>query len=74
MPPGWILAKRLEVYGISQAECARQCDLSPQHPSEIMAGKAPLDPRTVLQFAKVPGLAASIGLGVEALYRLHLAV
>ena len=40
--------------------------------SEIIAGKAPVEPRTALQFEKVLGVDASIWLGIESDYRLHL--
>lgn len=72
-PPGWILEEYLEVHGFSQAEFARRCGRSSQLISEIIAGKAPLEPKTALQFEKVLGLDASIWLGVEASYRRHLA-
>ena len=41
VPPGWVLAERLEVRGISPAEFARRCGRSPKLISEIIAGKAP---------------------------------
>ena len=39
--------------------------------SEIIAGKAPIEPVTALQFEKVLGLDASVWLGMESDYRLH---
>lgn len=38
--------------------------------SEIIAGKASLEPHTALQFEKVLGVDASIWLGIESNYRL----
>lgn len=73
VPPGWVLEEYLETWGISQAEFARRCGRSPKHVSEIIAGNAPLTPETALQFEKVLGLDASIWLGIESKYRLHLA-
>ena len=73
VPPGWLLKERLEVHGISQAEFARRCARSPKLISEIIAGKAPLEPATALQFEKVLGVHADIWLGTEAAYRLLLA-
>ena len=70
IPPGWILDERLEVLGISQAEFARRCGRSPKLMSEIIAGNAPIEPRTALQFEKVLGVDASIWLGLENDYRL----
>ena len=71
-PPGWILDEHLKTYGISQAEFARRCGRSPKLISEIIAGKAPLEAKTALQFEKVLGVDASIWLGIERDYRLHL--
>ena len=69
--PGWIIEERLAAQGISHAEFARRCGRSPKLISEIIAGKAPIAPKTALQFEKVLGLDASIWLGIEADYRLH---
>ena len=71
VPPGWIIEERLAAQGISHAEFARRCGRSPKFISEIVAGKAPIAPKTALQFEKVLGLDASIWLGIEADYRLH---
>lgn len=73
VPPGWVLEERLEVQGISHAEFARRCGRSPKLISEIIAGKAPLEPETALQFEKVLGVDASIWLGIEADYQLYRA-
>ena len=73
VPPGWILEEYLEVRDMSPAEFARRCDRSAELISEIIAGKAPIDPQTALQFEKVLGLKAHIWLGIETDYRLHLA-
>ena len=69
-PPGWLLKERLEAHGISQAEFARRCARSPKLISEIIAGKAPLEPATAVQFERVLGVHADIWLGTEAAYRL----
>jgi HTH-type transcriptional regulator/antitoxin HigA len=71
VPPGWVLQERLEAYGISHAEFARRCGRSPKLISEIIAGKAPLEPETALQFEKVLGVDASVWLGIEADHQLH---
>ena len=73
VPPGWILEECLEVEGISRAEFARRCGRSPKLISEIISGKAPLEPETALQFEKVLGVDASIWLGIESNHRLHRA-
>ncbi len=73
VPPGWILDERLEVQGISHAEFARRCGRSAKLISEIIAGKASLEPETALQFEKVLGVDASIWMGIESEYQLHRA-
>ena len=73
VPPGWVLKERLEVEGVSHAEFARRCGRSPKLISEIISGKAPLEPGTALQFEKVLGIDASVWLGIESTYRLHRA-
>ena len=73
VPPGWVLHERLEVEEISHAEFARRCGRSPKLISEIISGKAPLEPGTALQFEKVLGVDASVWLGIESEYRLHRA-
>ena len=72
VPPGWVLEERLESQEISHAEFARRCGRSPKLISEIIAGKAPIEPVTALQFEKVLGVDAGIWLGIESDYRLHL--
>ncbi len=73
VPPGWILEERLQAHGISHAEFARRCGRSPKLISEIISGKAPLEPETALQFEKVLGVDAGIWLGIESDYKLHRA-
>ncbi len=71
VPPGWVLEERLEANGISQAEFARRCGRSAKFISEVVAGKAPVEAKTALQFEKVLGVSANIWLGIEKRYRLH---
>ena len=73
VPPGWVLKERLDVQGMSHAEFARRCGRSPKLISEIISGKAPLEPETALQFEKVLGVDASVWLGIESEYKLHRA-
>jgi HTH-type transcriptional regulator / antitoxin HigA len=73
VPPGWVLEERLAAHGISHAEFARRCGRSSKLISEIIAGKAALEPETALQFEKVLGVDASIWLGIETDYQLHQA-
>lgn len=71
VPPGWVLAERLEAQGISHAEFARRCDRSAKLISEIIAGKAPIEAKTALQFERVLGVDADIWLGIEKDFQLH---
>ena len=73
VPPGWILEEHLKSHSLSPAELARRCGRSAKLISEIIAGKAPVEPKTALQFEKVLGLDASIWLSIEARYQLHRA-
>lgn len=69
--PGSVLEEHLAVRGLSHAEFARRCGRSSKLISEIVAGKAPVEPATALQFEKVLGMDARTWLGIEADYRLH---
>ena len=71
--PGWLVEEHLKARELSQAELARRCGRSPKLISEIVSGKAPIEPETALQFERVLGVDASIWLGVESDYRIHLA-
>ena len=69
--PGSVLEERLAAHDISQAEFARRCGRSPKLISDLIAGKAPVEPKTAIQFEKVLGVDADIWLGIEKDYRLH---
>ena len=71
--PGAVLEERLEAHGLSHAEFARRCGRSAKLISEIISGKAPVEPATALQFEKVLGVDAGIWLGIEKDYQLHRA-
>lgn len=73
VPPGAILEECLETLGISPAKFARRCGRSAKLISEIIAGKAPVEPETALQFEKVLGVDAGIWLGIETDYQLYRA-
>ncbi len=72
VPPGEILEEQLQALQMSQAELARRCNRSPKLISEIVSGRAPVEPATAVQLEKALGLDARIWLGVEADYRLFL--
>ncbi|SCB55579.1 addiction module antidote protein, HigA family [Bradyrhizobium shewense] len=72
-PPGALIQDQLDALDISGRELARRCGRSPKLIAEIIAGKAPIEPETALQLERVLETSASIWLGMEANYRLHLA-
>ena len=69
--PGSVLEEHLAAHDLSHAEFARRCGRSAKLVSEIVAGAAPVEPATALQFEKVLGMSARIWLGIEADYQLH---
>lgn len=71
VPPGWVIAERLAAHDIPQSELARRCGRSAKLISEIIAGKAPIEPITAIQLEKVLGVDASVWLGLDAEYRLR---
>lgn len=71
--PGWLLEEHLQARGFSQSELARRCGRSVKLINEIVAGIAPVEPATALQFEKVLGLKAHSWLGIETRYKLHKA-
>ncbi len=71
--PGALLEESLEAMGISARELARRCGRSAKLIVEILAGKAPLEPETALQFERVTDVSAAVWLGMETQYRLDLA-
>ena len=73
VPPGEILEEHLQALQMSQAELARRCNRSPKLISEIVSGKAPVEPETALQLEKALGVDARIWVGIESDYRLFLA-
>lgn len=73
VPPGQVLGERLKAQGLSQAEFACLCGRSAGLIGEIVAGRAPIDSETALQFERVLGVDADIWVGIESSYRLHLA-
>ena len=66
------MEERLDAQRMSLAEVARRCGRSAKSISDIIAGTAPVEPRIALQFEEVLGVDASVWLGIESDYRLHL--
>jgi HTH-type transcriptional regulator / antitoxin HigA len=71
--PGELLAEQLETLDISAREFSRRCGRSAKLITEIISGKATLEPETALQFERVLDIEANIWLNMEAEYRLSLA-
>jgi HTH-type transcriptional regulator/antitoxin HigA len=73
VPPGKLLEEYLDEREMSARDFGRRCGRSAKLIVEIIAGKAPIEPETALQFERVLGMSADIWLKMEASYRLHLA-
>lgn len=73
IPPGKLLEEYLDEREMSARQLGRRCGRSAKLITEIMSGKAPIEPETALQFERVLGMSAEIWLKMEAAYRLHLA-
>lgn len=71
--PGAVLAERLAIWEMSQAEFARRCGRSPSLIRRIIAGIAPVTPETARQMAVASDLKAEVWLNIERAYRDHLA-
>ena len=71
VPPGCILEERLQAQGMSPAEFAQLCGLSPKLINEIIEGNVPIEPKTALQFENVLGVASTVWLGLELDYQEH---
>ena len=71
VPPGWVLEEELEARGISQSRFARLCGLSAKLINDIIAGKAPIEPETAVQFGRVLGRGPDIWLRMKSTYRLR---
>lgn len=72
-PPGDLIEEYLDTLQISARELARRCGRSGKLISEIVAGKAPVEPGTALQLERVLDLSASILINMEAAFQLHQA-
>lgn len=70
--PGRVVAEHLETLAMTQAELALRCGRSAKLISDIVNGKAPIEPATALQLERIFGLKAGIWLRMEAAYRLFL--
>lgn len=72
-PPGQLIEEYLGELDISARELARRCGRSGKLISEIVAGKAPIEPETALQLERVLDVPASIWINMEANFQLHQA-
>jgi addiction module HigA family antidote len=69
--PGSLIQEYLDALDISARELARRCGRSAKLITEIILGKAPIEPDTALQLERVLDVDASIWIGLESQYRLH---
>ena len=73
VPPGWVLEERLAAGGLSQAAFALRRGRLPEWIDGTIAGKAPIEPKAAVRFERVPGVSASVWLGMESAYQRHMA-
>lgn len=71
--PGQLIEEYLREKNMSARELARRCGRSPKLITEIILGKASVEPETALQLERVLNVNASIWLAFESEYRLRLA-
>jgi len=69
--PGWVIEEMLEARGMNQAELARRCDRSPKLISQIIHGKAPIEPATAIRLQRVFGVNATLWLNMDSIYQLR---
>lgn len=72
--PGELLAEELEARGMSQRELAALMGRPPQVVSEIVRGRRGISADTAIQLEAALGTAAHIWVGLDADYRLALAL
>ena len=72
--PGELLAEEIAARGMSQRELAALMGRSPQVISEIVRGRRGISAETALQLEAALGTAAHIWVGLDADYRLAVAL
>ena len=72
--PGELLAEEIEARGMTQRELATLVGRPPQVISEIVRGRRGISAETALQLESALGTAAHIWVGLDADYRLALAL
>ena len=72
--PGELLAEEIAARGMSQREVATLMGRPPQVISEIVRGRRGISAETALQLEAALGTAAHIWVGLDADYRLALAL
>ena len=72
--PGELLGEEIEARGMSQRELATLMGRPPQLISEIVRGRRGISAETALQLEAALGTAAHIWVGLDADYRLALAL
>jgi HTH-type transcriptional regulator / antitoxin HigA len=71
--PGCLVEEYLTDMNISGRELARRCGRSAKLITEIVLGKATIEPETALQLERVLRVDASVWIAMESQHRLHLA-
>ena len=74
IPPGELLAEEIEARGMTQRGLATLMGRSPQAVSEIVRGRRGISADTAIQLEAALGTAAHIWVGLDADYRLALAL
>ena len=72
--PGELLAEEIAARGMTQRELATLMGRSPQVVSEIVRGRRGISADTAIQLEAALGTAAHIWVGLDADYRLALAL
>ncbi len=71
--PGEILKESLEARKIKKRDLADRCGLSVKTVSQIINGKAPIEPETAIKLEHVLGVSAVVWNNLDASYRLFMA-
>src|SRR5579884_4039340 len=71
-PPGFYIQEKLEELGMTQTDLAARIGRTKKTVSEIVTGKAPIEPEAALQLERVLGIPARFWNNAERQYRDHI--